>query len=149
MSKKYLNDDIEARTLYKWEDQYIRNRLGRKVSLQEARKIIKSIFDNRKFCKTKIDFRFLEVDILELPYRTKTYGTADLYTIKLDRYVPLFVVLHELAHSITMTYNVDENHGALFLGIYLKIIAAYLGINKNIMINIGCRSKFEITRMAW
>jgi len=59
-----------------------------------------------------------------------TLASATRLSIFLPAQIPSWCLLHELAHA--MTSDVDgsfEGHGPIFMGVYLKLIARYLRLD--------------------
>ena len=143
-------NDHQTDQVYAWENKYIRPRIKGRVSIKQAKQVVDRILDDKKFCrKRKINHKFLKVKLIESKLRKDLYGQGNLDSITLDLNVPLFVVLHELAHSISMRYDIDEDHGSIFLGVYFKIISIYMNINRFQFVALSRKSNLESISIKW
>jgi hypothetical protein len=57
----------------------------------------------------------------------KAAGDATRTCVRFRESTNTWIVLHELSHSMTSTVdNVSNQHGALFMGIYIQLLTRYL-----------------------
>jgi hypothetical protein len=69
--------------------------------------------------------------VVPLPWQTSpTIASANRLSILLGDRTPSWCVLHELAHA--MTSHADgrsDGHGPVFMGVYVRLIVRYLGLD--------------------
>jgi hypothetical protein len=67
-----------------------------------------------------------------LPAQARTrVADADRLTLRLPRFVPSWHVLHELAHSMSTTYDGhSDGHGPTFMGLYVQLLGRYLRLDE-------------------
>ncbi len=66
-----------------------------------------------------------------LPARAKaTVASASRLSIFLPEQTPSWCLLHEIAHAMTSTMDGhSDGHGALFVGVYVRLISRYLRLD--------------------
>ena len=120
--------DTQIQRLYDWERKYIRNTHTKLINLKEARRLVKIVWADYGF--------YVEptVAILPEPYND-TLAQANRWIIEIQPEIPLWVIYHEMAHSIILTTGANDGHGKHFLGIYFGLLEVYLKENiQNLMI---------------
>jgi hypothetical protein len=78
-----------------------------------------------------------------------TLASATRLSIFLPAKTPSWCLLHELAHA--MTSDVDANsdgHGPIFMGVYLKLIARYLRLDPDRLLESAAVAGIAVTSDA-
>jgi hypothetical protein len=74
-----------------------------------------------------------------------TIARADRLSILLSDWTPSWCLLHEMAHA--MTGHADgrsDGHGPLFMGIYIQLLARYLRLDRQRLINSLRDARIEV-----
>lgn len=114
--------DFQKQRVYDWENEFIRPRAPRNVSFEAAQTFVDGIF----LCE-----RLLYPPKVRLMGKnaTATYALGCREYIKIREVTPAWVIVHELAH--TMTMDIDgrgDRHGPDFVGVYIKLLDSYVNV---------------------
>lgn len=116
--------DVQRQKVYRWEDSFVGKRDRSRLTVAQAAAMVPHIWRDMG---------------LEHPPRveavaahaTRQQGAANRTSILFRDGAPSFVLLHELAHS--MTCDVDgtsERHGPVYVGVYLTLLERYMRIDR-------------------
>jgi hypothetical protein len=78
-----------------------------------------------------------------------TLASATRLAVYLPTQIPSWCLLHELAHA--MTSDVDgssDGHGPIFMGVYLKLIARYLRLDPDRLLESAAMEGIAVTSNA-
>lgn len=121
MSKR----DKQRSRCYKWERENIHNHDFSTVRISEAQKLVDYIWKNEGLSYPPI------VKRLD-PSNTARSGCANRRHVRLLETVGTATLIHELAHSMTITIdgNIPDGgaHGPIFVGVYMKLLTEYMKI---------------------
>jgi hypothetical protein len=94
------------------------------VELQAAQAMVNAIW-------TDMELRYPPA-VQRLPrHATATLASADRLSIRLSSRTPSWCLLHEIAHAMTTTQDGrSDAHGALFLGMYVRLLVRYLRLDE-------------------
>jgi len=115
--------DTQRGRVYAWENRIIAPHDSTFVAYGRAQAMVDSIWAD-------MGLQF-PPGVEPLPSQSSaTLASATRLSIFLPAQIPSWCLLHELAHA--MTSDVDgssEGHGPIFMGVYLKLIARYLRLD--------------------
>jgi hypothetical protein len=84
-----------------------------------------------------------------LPKQDKSSGDASREVVRFRETTYTWIILHELAHSMTSIADGPSNkHGALFMGIYLRMAARYLGLDHAVLVKSARDYGLRVTEDA-
>jgi hypothetical protein len=64
-------------------------------------------------------------------HATATLASANRLSLCLPERTPAWCLLHEIAHAVSTTDDGrSDGHGAIFVGLYVKLLVRYLGLNE-------------------
>lgn len=114
--------DHQKSAMYRWEDTVIVPRGGGIIPTRQVQNFINHIWS--------------EMGLLYPPTftpmsktATRTMGRGDRLDVKLTQDPPTWLLLHELAHSMTSTHEGnEEGHGPNYVGVYMQLCHKFLGI---------------------
>jgi hypothetical protein len=114
--------DYQRSKVYRWEDEAIAPRSTRNLSFTDFQGFVDGIFLAHGW--------FFPPKVRPIRKTSKTLARGGRHELLLPREgCPDWVVLHELAHTCTITVDEDcDEHGADFMGIYLKLLDKVLDI---------------------
>src|SRR5262249_9793146 len=102
--------DYQRQRVYDWEDAVIKPRCKGMVQFENSQTYIDGVW---MACGWERPPK-----ALPMPRRTrKVLASGTFGWIKLPRKVAAWVILHELAHSLT-----DDGHGPNFVGMYINLL---------------------------
>lgn len=115
--------DLQVNKVYSWEKQNIAILDKNLVPIQNIQGIVNWIWGNEGLQYPP--------HVEELPAQfKKTAADATRFTIRFKKQTYTWIILHELAHSMTSDYENNSNwHGSLFMGVYIYLLAKYLNLN--------------------
>ena len=62
---------------------------------------------------------------------TATLASANRLSVRLPELTPSWCLLHELAHAMSTTAEGrSDGHGAVFMGVYVRLLARYLRLDR-------------------
>jgi hypothetical protein len=111
-------NDYQKSKVYQWEHNEIKDRS--KVAIADAQVIVNHVW--------KSEGLMYPPTVVPIHVNTtKASGKANRTTIYLQPVVSTSVILHEIAHSMTMTVDGDCMwHNGWWLGVYVKLLDKYL-----------------------
>lgn len=118
--------DLQQGKVYKWEMKAIAPHDYTKVDFNAIEAIVKYVWDNEGLKYPPI---------VKLMAKQKLAGgTGNRNIVQFPESTYTWIILHELSHAMTCNVNGESNqHGALFLGIYMQLASRYLKIPMNIL----------------
>jgi hypothetical protein len=114
-----MKEDHQRERLYAWERKYISSNHKRIIEIKEARQIVNIVWADYGFYVTPL------VDVLAKPYGD-TIAQANRWKISIQPEISIWVIYHEMAHTMILTSNKNDGHGKNFLGIYFSFLTDYL-----------------------
>jgi len=125
--------DYQKSRVYKWERAVIKPRGGAYVLPKDAQGIVDFIWSSEGLLfppKVKLNAK-----------RAEDSGSANRHVLNLSSKGPTqtWVIIHELGHCMThsrVQVGEDQNgHNEKFVGVYMKLVEKYLGINALILMH--------------
>jgi hypothetical protein len=111
------NRDYQKSKVYAWENKFIAPRCPRCISIEHAQCFVDGVF----ICEGLVGSPRVSL----MPKQaTKTFATGERTELRLRPKTPAWVILHELAHSLT-----EDFHGPNFVGVYLKLLDKYADLS--------------------
>lgn len=106
--------DYQRQRVYNWQDRYLNDRSV--VPIDQAQNLVNYLW---------AEFGLKYPPLVEpIHVNTKRWaGTANRNVICLQPTVATRTIVHEVAHSMTMTLDGDScGHGPFFMGVYAKLL---------------------------
>jgi hypothetical protein len=115
--------DFQRNRVYDWEDRVIAPHDSSFISFSDAQAMVNAIW-------SEIGLQY-PPKVEPLPARAKaTVASASRLSIFLPEQTPSWCLLHEIAHAMTSTMDGhSDGHGALFVGVYVRLISRYLRLD--------------------
>ncbi|ONG56254.1 hypothetical protein BKE38_06275 [Pseudoroseomonas deserti] len=138
--------DAQRQRVYAWEDRVIAPHGGGMIAFAAAQPMVDAIW-------AELGLRF-PPKVEPLPHQARRrIADADRLRLRLPAACPPWVLLHELAHSLTSTAEgASDGHGADFVGLYLQLLIRYLRLDRarllasldaaGIAVNLDARPRF-------
>lgn len=151
MTSKRTRDYQKSR-VYAWENKFIHPRCTRVLCFKECQAFVDGIF----LCEGLIG----APKVIPMPKQNRTaMSKANRKSIWVQDTIPASVLIHEMAHSLTMTIdNKSDDHGPDFVGVYIKLLDKYMGIplalsmytlsQTKIVYNLGAQYYFTDRKVA-
>lgn len=115
--------DGQKSRLYKWEDQVIAPYGGASIVIGAAQGVINHIWEQMGLEHPPKVERFRS-------NVTSKWAAGDRFVIQMHDDVPTWVLLHELAHSMTSTFEHNVHaHNENFVGLYMQLCEKFLKID--------------------
>jgi hypothetical protein len=134
--------DSQRGRVYAWENRIIAPHDRTFVAFARAQSMVDAIW-------TEIGLKYPPA-VEPLPRQSSaTLASATRLSISLPAKTPSWCLLHELAHA--MTSDVDANsdgHGPIFMGVYLKLIARYLRLDPDRLLELAAVAGIAVTSDA-
>jgi hypothetical protein len=135
--------DYQKSACYAWEREVIAPRGGAFVEFEKAQDLVNWIWNEEGLSYPPVIERLHQNN-------TTAEATGGRMMVHIRDRVQTWVVLHELAHS--MTSNIDGRnvgHRAIWVGVYMKLASKYLGIPLLILTATAARRgiAFDITAL--
>ena len=122
-------EDFQQRRVYAWEQKCIYPFDRNKVAASQAQSVVNYIWENEGLQYPPI------VDLIDAKVK-RWAGQACRTHIWLQPNVSTAVIVHELAHSLTMAIDDNmEGHGPKFVGMYMKLLEKYCNMNLLMLIH--------------
>jgi hypothetical protein len=114
--------DYQRSKVYRWEEGAIAPRSSRTVPFDACQGFVDGVFLAHGWNYPP--------KVIPIRKTSRTLARGGRHELLLPRGgCPDWVILHELAHTCTITVDQDcDNHGADFMGNYLKLLDRVLGI---------------------
>ena len=139
--------DYQKTALYRWEDEFVNPRVKRMIKIEDAQAFVDGIF----LCEKLL----FPPKVVLIRKNVKALGRANREKIELQPFNKTWVVIHELAHSITMEVDSNiEGHGADFVGVYIKLLDKYCDFplalsmftlsKTTVKYNLGAQPRFKV-----
>jgi len=109
--------DFQRQKVYDWERAHIAPRCSRIIPRANVQTVIDGIWMAHGLLYPPV------VDDMPGQVRRKRADANRLTVRFAEEHIPLWVVVHELAHSMTWTIDSSiDKHGPNFMGMYLKLL---------------------------
>ena len=135
--------DYQQQKVYDWENEIVSPKDKVPVPISSLPSVVNHIWEGE-------GLKYPPVVMPLPPNASKTWADANRTRIRFGKNVPTWVVIHEISHSMTSDFERGNNgHGADFVGIYIKLLHKYLGIELDYLMTSAIRAKidFEIGAM--
>jgi hypothetical protein len=142
-----VSRDFQKQRVYDWENGVIRPISSRNILFKDAQAFVDGVF-------LKHGWLYPPKVSLIPKQATKVLATGSRSELRLRPVTPAWIILHELAHTLTSTIdgNIDK-HGPDFVGVYIKLLESVLDIpvpmtmftltKSNIKFNLGAKPHWE------
>ena len=117
--------DRQRRKVYAWENRVIAPRDRSQLPFPAVQGMVNAIW-------SEMGLRY-PPSVEPLPAQTRTrLADASRLSLRLPPLIPSWCLLHELAHAMTTTHDgQSDDHGPVFVGIYVQLLARYLRLDEN------------------
>lgn len=116
--------DAQRGRVYAWEDAVVAPRDLSRVDFAAAQGMIDAIWAEQ-------ELRYPPRAEKLPPQARRSLGDATRLCVRLPAVFSSWVLLHELAHAMSSTHDGEgDGHGAVFVGLYVKLLAQYLRLPK-------------------
>ena len=133
--------DSQKQRVYDWEDKYIGSKHSDIVVFDNVQSIIDYVWNG-------MGLEYPPKAIL-LSKTARKGGSATRLHVRLQPVTRTWIILHELAHS--MTSDEEDNsdrHNAQFVGVYMKLLEKFLNIPSTYLWWSATESKVKFDRFA-
>jgi hypothetical protein len=115
--------DFQRSRVYDWENRVVAPRDPSFVSYLEAQAMVNAIWSETGLkYPPKVEPRSVQAKA--------TVASATRLSIFLPERTPSWCLLHEIAHAMTSKMDGEsDGHGALFMGVYVRLLAPYLRLD--------------------
>lgn len=112
--------DYQRARVYAWEDRVVAPRDRGTVPYAAAQGMVEAIWAD-------FDLRF-PPKVERLPGQARRLeADASRLRLRLPAAVPSWLLLHELAHSLSSSHDgASDGHGPAFMGLYLQLLVRYM-----------------------
>ena len=116
--------DLQRSRVYAWEDAVVAPWGASAVAYEKAQMLVDGVWLGEQL--------LYPPKVQPMPRQARrTWATGSRTTIRLpqDRPTPIHVILHEVAHALSSTFDGDTDaHGPDFVGLYMGLLDRWLGI---------------------
>ena len=114
--------DYQKTRIYRWEDAFVGPRDPTVVAFPAAQAFVDAIWADQGLLHPPA--------VVRLSRRNTTaQAMADRLSVHIRDTCPSWVLLHELAHSMTTAHDgKGDGHGPRFMGVYARMLERYLRI---------------------
>jgi len=132
--------DRQQNRVYDWERINVAKHDTKLISIDLVPMIVEHVWKNE-------GLKFHPVVEL-LPDNAKHLGDATRTMVRFKRETYTWIVLHELAHSMTSECSgVSNYHGSIFMGVYIQLLSRYLNLPYSKLVdsalNFGLKVKLD------
>jgi hypothetical protein len=123
--------DSQRSKVYAWEQVHVAPHDQRVVPFDWIKSIVDYVWEKEGLKHPPL--------VEPMPVQKHALGDASRTTVRFVKETRTWIILHELAHSMSSTVeNVEINqrfegktnvHGAIFMGIYIQLLTRYLNLN--------------------
>ena len=112
--------DSQRQRLYAWEDRVVAPHGGAPLPFAAAQGMVDAIW-------AELGLRY-PPRVEPLPSQaTRRMADANRLRLRLPAEFPPWVLLHELAHTLSSTHDgASDGHGPIFTGLYVQLLERYL-----------------------
>jgi hypothetical protein len=120
--------DHQRSKVYAWEERFVAPRDPSAIAFAEAQGMVDAVW-------AEMGLRF-PPKVERLPRQARaTVADATRLSIRLADTSPSWWLLHELAHAMSTTHDgQSDGHGAVFMGLYARLLVRYLRVPINALI---------------
>ncbi len=138
------NRDYQKSRCYAWENRHVGPVDHSEVAFKDIQAIVDYIWDKEGL---KYPPRVVEMNPRKHAMGT---GSRTQLEFKIDRTVPTWVIIHEVAHSLTSDLESSiDGHGPVFVGAYMKLLDKHIpGLNLPVLMHTANISKVKFTMIA-
>jgi hypothetical protein len=114
--------DRQRARVYAWEDQFIAPRDQTFIAFAQAQRMVDAIWaDMGLHFSPKVE---------HLPQQARcTEADATRLSIRLPRFTPSWLLLHEVAHALSSAHDGSaDGHGPVFMGLYAQMLVRYMRV---------------------
>jgi hypothetical protein len=114
--------DFQKSKVYKWERQVVSPRTNLVIPFDRAQMFVDGVW-------MSLGLIGPPVVTLMANQATRVWATGERTQLQLRHETPAWVILHELAHALTMDFTGHcDGHGPKFVGAYMKLLDKVLNI---------------------
>jgi len=134
--------DLQQSAVYAWEQRNIKPHDKSSVPFDQIQSIVNYVWQGEGLQYPPL--------VEPLPKQVKRHSADALRTVvRFGETTPTWIILHELSHSMTSLHDGYSNHhGALFLGVYIKLAAKYLRLDLETLFASAEAAGLEVSRTA-
>lgn len=115
--------DFQRQRVYNWENKHIAPFDKSRIPFSQIQSIVDYVWEQEKLTNPPRVFAFPK-------HVTTKCGDANRIRIRFheNEKTPTWVILHEIAHSLTMTFDweIADRHGPEFVGMYIHLVSKHL-----------------------
>jgi hypothetical protein len=132
-----MNRDSQRSAVYSWENLNVAPHDRTVVPFAQIEAIVRYVWE-----REGLEY---PPQVLPLPRQKHKGGDATRTTVRFGKSTYTWIILHELAHSMTSTVDSRSNvHGALFMGIYCKLLTRYLNIDLDMLMKTAEAANLQV-----
>lgn len=114
--------DFQKSKVYSWENKYVGIEYGGdRVEFDNIQSIIDYVW-------REMGLEYPPIAVL-FSKNAKKQGTANRTSIRFREYSTTWIILHEVAHSMTSDLDGSYRHGPQFVGVYMKLLEKFMNIS--------------------
>jgi len=113
--------DTQKQKVYDWERHVVSPLSKRSVPFSEAQAFVDGVWLAHGWLYPPT------VSLMPKQAR-RVYATGSRSEIRIQPHTPEWVILHELAHTLTYDDDGNDGHGADYVGIYIKLLERVMNI---------------------
>ncbi len=132
--------DGQKSRLYKWEDQVVSPYGSALVPFAHAQRMVNYIWAEMGLLYPPTVERFR-------PNVVTQQASADRSYVHMHESLPTWVLIHELAHSMTSTHEKNvHGHNEYYVGVYFSLLEKFLGMDGLMLQHTAtmCKVKFIV-----
>ncbi len=111
--------DYQKRNVYKWENEVVGPRCHGRVRFENAQAFVDGIW---------LAEGLLYPPRVELAHENSKHWSGSRTNLELTKITPAWVIIHELAHTLTMSLEDSDGHGPDYVGNYIRLLDKYMGV---------------------
>lgn len=115
--------DYQKSKVYRWENEIIGPKGGARIMYDDAQTFINAVW--------MANGLLYPPKVVPMPRQNRRYiARANRFSVwlKPGQSTPTWIILHELAHSMTGDESESDHHREDFLGVYMKLVDRHLKI---------------------
>jgi hypothetical protein len=142
-----VNRDFQKQRVYDWENSLLPPLCSQKVLFKDAQAFVDGVWLKHGW--------LYPPHVASIPKQTRRhFATGSRAELRLPPVTPAWVIVHELAHTLTSTFDgKSDRHGPDFVGVYIKLLESVLNIpvpmtmftltKSKIKFNLGAKPHWE------
>jgi hypothetical protein len=116
--------DVQRQKVYDWERGVVKPRCPKQVAFKDAQMVVDGVWLAEGLLNPpKVE------PLSRATKRAAAMGNRLSVWLNPDEPTPTWVILHEIAHALTMTHEGHtDQHGPAFVGVYMNLLVKYLDV---------------------